>query len=54
MPCTLPLGQRRAYIISKFGWHNVNDVQWEGLPSNSFERRFTAGERLLNYLETST
>jgi hypothetical protein len=41
-------------FMFEFGRHNVNGVQWEGLPSDNFERVLTAGRWRLDYLGTST
>jgi SAM-dependent methyltransferase len=41
-------------FMFEFGRHNVNGVQWEGLPPENFERVLSAGGWRLDYLGTST
>jgi SAM-dependent methyltransferase len=41
-------------FMFEFGRHNVNGVQWEGLPADNFERVLTAGGWNLDYLGTAT
>ena len=43
----------RLYMF-EFGRHNVNGVQWEGLPADNFERVLGAAGWRLDYLGTST
>jgi len=43
----------RLYMF-EFGRHNVNGMQWEGLPANNFERVLGAAGWRLDYLGTST
>ncbi|MDD4866268.1 MAG: class I SAM-dependent methyltransferase, partial [Mycobacterium sp.] len=41
-------------FMFEFGVHNVNGVQWEGLPSDNFQRVLSAGQWRMDYLGTST
>jgi SAM-dependent methyltransferase len=41
-------------FMFEFGRHNVNGVQWQGLPADNFERVLSAGGWRLDYLGTST
>ena len=43
----------RLYMF-EFGRHNVNGVEWEGLPAENFTRVLTAAGWRLDYLGTST
>lgn len=43
----------RLYMF-EFGRHNVNGLQWEGLPAENFERVLTAAGWRLDLLGTST
>jgi len=43
----------RLYMF-EFGRHNVNGMQWEGLPADNFERVLGAAGWRLDYLGTST
>lgn len=41
-------------FMFEFGCHNVNGIQWMGLPAENFERVLGAGGWRLDYLGTST
>jgi SAM-dependent methyltransferase len=41
-------------FMFEFGRHNVNGIQWEGLPAENFQRVLGAGGWHLDYLGTST
>ncbi len=41
-------------FMFEFGRHNVNGIQWEGLPAENFERVLSAAGWRLDYLGTST
>jgi SAM-dependent methyltransferase len=43
----------RLYMF-EFGRHNVNGIQWEGLPADNFERVLPAAGWRIDYLGTTT